>query len=285
MHDQPVHHLFSYGTLQQPEVQLSQFGRLLDGRPDALRGYRITTVQITDPAVVEASGSDRHPMVVPAPGSADLVEGQVLAITDAELAAADAYEVDDYTRVEVTLRSGTRAWVYLDRASAGTDTVREWLRSIEVFAGPLPDFDPAVAPAEPVDLFLAWLRAALAAGVPDAHAMTLSTVGEDGHPDARVLILKNVDGDGWQFAVHAGSPKGRQLAERPSAALTFYWPQQGRQVRVRGAVEPPTPFSAHGVPPRWSAPEVEHDRCHALRPCPGKRGQGVSSSSSSSWWE
>ncbi|WP_405940057.1 hypothetical protein OG338_28310 [Streptomyces sp. NBC_00726] len=89
------------------------------------------------------------------------------------LAAADAYEVGGYARVEVTLRSGTRAWVYLDRASAETDTVREWLRSIEVFAGPLPDFDPAVAPAEPVGLFIAWLRAALAAGVPDAHAMTL----------------------------------------------------------------------------------------------------------------
>ncbi|MET9100962.1 pyridoxine/pyridoxamine 5'-phosphate oxidase [Streptomyces antibioticus] len=131
-------------------------------------------------------------------------------------------------------------------ASSGTDTtesvsVREWLRGLKVFAGPLADFDPAQVPAEPTELFLSWLREAVTAGVPDAHAMTLSTVGEDGGPDARVLILKNVDADGWQFAVHAGSPKGRQLAVRPSAALTFYWPVLGRQVRVRGAVEPASP--------------------------------------------
>ncbi|MFJ5262641.1 pyridoxal 5'-phosphate synthase [Streptomyces sp. NPDC088387] len=117
-------------------------------------------------------------------------------------------------------------------------SVRDWLRGLEVFAGPLADFDPAEAPAEPVDLFLGWLREAVAAGVPDPHAMTLSTIGDDGGPDARVLILKNVDADGWQFAVHAHSPKGRQLADRPQAALTFYWPLLGRQVRVRGAVEP-----------------------------------------------
>ncbi|MFC8237258.1 pyridoxal 5'-phosphate synthase [Streptomyces sp. NPDC057284] len=118
------------------------------------------------------------------------------------------------------------------------ENVRAWLRGLEVFAGPLGDFDPGDAPADPVDLFLDWLRAAVAAGVPDAHAMTLSTVGEDGGPDARVLILKNVDNTGWQFAVHADSPKGRQLTDRPRAALTFYWPRQGRQVRMRGTVAP-----------------------------------------------
>ncbi|MFD7712169.1 pyridoxal 5'-phosphate synthase [Streptomyces sp. NPDC059785] len=124
---------------------------------------------------------------------------------------------------------------------AGSGNVREWLRSLEVFAGPLADFDPAGAPAEPVELFLDWLREAVAAGVPDAHAMTLSTVGEDGGPDARVLILKNVDTGGWQFAVDTRSPKGRQLAGLPRAALTFYWPLLGRQVRVRGTVEPASP--------------------------------------------
>ncbi|MEU6476649.1 pyridoxal 5'-phosphate synthase [Streptomyces sp. NPDC047017] len=110
-----------------------------------------------------------------------------------------------------------------------------------MFAGPPAEFDPSRAPAEPAGLFLDWLREAVAAGVPEAHAMTLSTVGEDGGPDARVLILKNVDEDGWQFAVHADSPKGRQLAGRPRAALTFHWPLLGRQVRVRGGVEPASP--------------------------------------------
>ncbi|MEU6734879.1 pyridoxal 5'-phosphate synthase [Streptomyces physcomitrii] len=116
--------------------------------------------------------------------------------------------------------------------------VRDWLRGLPVFAGPPADFDPSRAPADPVELFLGWLREAVAAGVPEAHAMTLSTVGGDGGPDARVLILKNVDAEGWQFAAHAHSPKGRQLAEHPRAALTFYWPQRARQVRVRGTVAP-----------------------------------------------
>ncbi|MFJ4922048.1 pyridoxal 5'-phosphate synthase [Streptomyces sp. NPDC088725] len=128
-----------------------------------------------------------------------------------------------------------------DNGARKAGSVREWLRGLEVFAGPLAQFDPAGAPAEPVGLFLDWLSEAVAAGVPDAHAMTLSTVGEDAGPDARVLILKNVDSEGWQFAAHANSPKGRQLADRPRAALTFYWPLQGRQVRVRGTVKPEPP--------------------------------------------
>ncbi|MEU0697859.1 pyridoxal 5'-phosphate synthase [Streptomyces niveus] len=117
-------------------------------------------------------------------------------------------------------------------------SIRELLRGLEVFAGPLPAFDPSATPSEPVGLFTAWLSEALAAGVREPHAMTLSTVDEAGDPQARVLILKNVDASGWQFAVHGASPKGRQVAARPSAALTFYWPLQGRQIRVRGAVTP-----------------------------------------------
>ncbi|MEV7562613.1 pyridoxal 5'-phosphate synthase [Streptomyces sp. NPDC089795] len=116
--------------------------------------------------------------------------------------------------------------------------VRGRLRGIEVFAGPLPAFDPERAPADPVRLFLSWLADAVADGVRDPHAMTLSTVDEAGDPDARVLILKGVDGAGWQFAGHAFSPKGHQLAVHPRAALTFYWPEHGRQVRLRGPVTP-----------------------------------------------
>lgn len=111
--EQSLHQLFSYGTLQSPEVQLSRFGRLLEGRSDALPGFRTTYIEITDPEVIAASGTDRHPLVLASPDRQDAVEGSVFAITDAELAAADDYEVDDYARTEVVLRSGTKAWAYL----------------------------------------------------------------------------------------------------------------------------------------------------------------------------
>ncbi|MFF9978695.1 pyridoxine/pyridoxamine 5'-phosphate oxidase [Streptomyces erythrochromogenes] len=116
--------------------------------------------------------------------------------------------------------------------------VRGWLRSIEVFSGPLPEFAPEQAPEDPVRLFLSWLSDAVADGLRDPHAMTLSTVDEAGDPDARVLILKGVSGAGWQFAGRGFSPKGRRLAVHLRAALTFYWPEHGRQVRLRGHVTP-----------------------------------------------
>jgi hypothetical protein len=105
--------LFSYGTLQQDEVQISTFGRLLDGKPDALPGYRHAWLRITDPEVIRTSGSDMHPIVTPSDDPADRVLGRLFQITAEELAAADGYEVADYKRVLVTLRSGAEAWVYV----------------------------------------------------------------------------------------------------------------------------------------------------------------------------
>lgn len=105
--------LFSYGTLQLDSVQLAIFGRLLDGRDDAMPGYRRDMIEITDPDVLKASGERFHPVVSPSDNPADSVAGKVLAITPEELAAADRYEVSDYKRIEVTLTSGTKAWVYV----------------------------------------------------------------------------------------------------------------------------------------------------------------------------
>ncbi|WP_331717299.1 pyridoxine/pyridoxamine 5'-phosphate oxidase [Yinghuangia sp. ASG 101] len=85
-------------------------------------------------------------------------------------------------------------------------------------------------------LFVDWLTQAHRSGPPEPHTMTVSTVDEDGLPDARVLILKNVDARGWQFAAHADSPKGRQITANPHAALGFHWGPLGRQARVRGTV-------------------------------------------------
>ena len=115
-------------------------------------------------------------------------------------------------------------------------TVRDLLRGLPVFDRPLPAFDTESAPEEPSALFLSWLDEAIEAGVSEPHAMTLATVDAEGRPDARVLILKDVDADGWQFATATTSAKGSQLAARPHAALSFHWREQGRQVRVRGAV-------------------------------------------------
>lgn len=105
--------LFSYGTLRQPEVQIATFGRRLEGHSDAIAGYRLETLAITDPAVVATSGSDRHPVLVADEDPGAAVEGTVFRITEGELAAADHYEVDDYERVEAPLRGGGSAWVYV----------------------------------------------------------------------------------------------------------------------------------------------------------------------------
>jgi gamma-glutamylcyclotransferase (GGCT)/AIG2-like uncharacterized protein YtfP len=105
--------LFSYGTLRQPDVQRTTFGRELDGRPDAIVGYELDYVTITDPHVIATSGSDRHPILRPSDRADAAIEGTVFAISTTDLAAADEYEVDDYARVAVPLRSGRTAWVYV----------------------------------------------------------------------------------------------------------------------------------------------------------------------------
>lgn len=106
-----LHRLFSYGTLRQPDVQLSLFGRVVATVDDALPGYRLEWLRITDPSVIATSGSDRHPILRRGTPS-DHVDGAYLELTDDELAAADDYEVDDYRRTAVTLTSGVPAWVY-----------------------------------------------------------------------------------------------------------------------------------------------------------------------------
>jgi hypothetical protein len=109
--------LFSYGTLQQEDVQLATFGRRLKGVSDALVGYRQSMVAIQDPDVVRTSGKTHHPIVAFTGVSEDRVPGALFEITDAELAHADAYEVAAYVRVEAPLASGLDAWVYVDARS------------------------------------------------------------------------------------------------------------------------------------------------------------------------
>jgi pyridoxamine 5'-phosphate oxidase len=124
--------------------------------------------------------------------------------------------------------------------------MRSVLRALPVLTGSAPDFDPGRTPSDPMSLFIEWFQIAVDAGVSEPHAMSLSTVDASGRPDARMLILKDIDSAGWHFAVSAASRKSSHLAANPVAALAFYWPQLVRQVRVRGAVvaDPPGVTSA-----------------------------------------
>ena len=104
--------LFAYGTLQLPEVQRATFGRLLDGRPDALAGFMLEPLEISSAEVVRISGAAVHTIARAAGNDSAPIAGVVFALTSAELEAADRYEVDA-RRIEVTLVSGSRAFVYV----------------------------------------------------------------------------------------------------------------------------------------------------------------------------
>ena len=91
------------------------------------------------------------------------------------------------------------------------------------------DVDP-----DPVRQFERWFEEARAAGLRDPNAMTLATTTPDGHPSARIVLLKGVDARGFVFFTDYRSQKGDDLARNPRAALVFYWAPFDRQVRVTG---------------------------------------------------
>ena len=131
-----------------------------------------------------------------------------------------------------------------------SESFRQVLRALPDFPEELPDFDPDAAPADPAVLFRQWLGEALAAGVPQPNACSLATADGLGRPSSRMLILKDIDDDGWHFATSRESRKGRELAANPHAALNFFWQQQGRQVRVAGDV---VELSAEASAADWHA--------------------------------
>ena len=106
--------LFSYGTLQIDAVQVSTFGRKLVGTPDELPGFAQSMMKIEDAEVVATSGRTHHPIVAFTGRDTDTVAGTVFQITEEELRNADKYEVAAYKRIAAILRSGARAWVYVD---------------------------------------------------------------------------------------------------------------------------------------------------------------------------
>lgn len=92
-------------------------------------------------------------------------------------------------------------------------------------------------PEDPMTLFDAWFAEAKQEEINDANAMALATVGEDGMPSQRMVLLKGADGAGFTFYTNYESRKGRQLLATPKAALLFHWKSLRRQVRVEGPVE------------------------------------------------
>jgi len=94
------------------------------------------------------------------------------------------------------------------------------------------DLDP-----DPFRQFTSWLKAALGANLVEPHGMILSTVGTNGRPSSRVVLLRSFDERGFVFFTNYHSRKGQDLVANSSAALNFWWPELHRQVRIEGAVE------------------------------------------------
>lgn len=138
--------------------------------------------------------------------------------------------------------------------------LRTRLRAVPTLTGTPPPWNPSQTPEVPRELFVEWLLTAIDRQVVEPCAATLSTVRPDGRPNGRVLILKDVTDEGWQFASSSTSRKGEELEISPYAALTFYWIPLGRQVRISGRVEP--------------APAEESARDFLLRP-PAARAEAL----------
>ena len=89
----------------------------------------------------------------------------------------------------------------------------------------------------PIDQFRRWFEAALSAHLPEPNAMHISTITAEGRPDGRIVLLKDVSDQGFTFYTNYESNKGQQLINHPFAALTFFYPELERQIRIEGQVE------------------------------------------------
>jgi pyridoxamine 5'-phosphate oxidase len=90
---------------------------------------------------------------------------------------------------------------------------------------------------DPTVQFATWFRQAMEAGIPEANAMSVATVGADGRPSSRILLIKDFNQDGFTWFTNYRSRKGRDLEAHPYAALLFHWVELERQVRIEGRVE------------------------------------------------
>lgn len=88
-----------------------------------------------------------------------------------------------------------------------------------------------------IDMFEIWWEEAVSSDITEVNAMTVASVDEHGHPDARVVLLKAFDKRGFVFFTNYDSTKGKQMEANPNATLVFFWKELERQVRIRGTVE------------------------------------------------
>ncbi|MBP4138535.1 gamma-glutamylcyclotransferase family protein [Flavobacterium geliluteum] len=104
-----MEHLFSYGTLQSKEIQMQVFNKLLTGTPDQLTGYKLKDLKIE-----EEFGMTDYFVATASENSSDKIEGIVFKISSKDLAKADLFESNAYKRVQITLKSGLVAWIYIE---------------------------------------------------------------------------------------------------------------------------------------------------------------------------
>src|SRR5689334_21938546 len=91
--------------------------------------------------------------------------------------------------------------------------------------------------ASPFSQFEKWFNEALTAKVLEPNAMNLATITQNNRPTSRIVLLKGFSNDGFSFYTNYQSAKGKELELTPYCALTFFWPELERQVRIEGAVD------------------------------------------------
>lgn len=124
------------------------------------------------------------------------------------------------------------------------------------------ELSPEDCHADPLAQFQQWLDEAIASELPEPTAMHIATVAADGRPSARLVLLKGIEQQRFVFYTNYDSRKGQQLANNPFVALTFFWPELERQVRIEGRAEK-------------VAPEIS-DRYFASRPYQSRLGAWAS---------
>jgi pyridoxamine 5'-phosphate oxidase len=124
------------------------------------------------------------------------------------------------------------------------------------------ELDENASAGDPIDQFRHWFDQALKSQLPEPNAMTLATVGADGRPSTRVVLIKGFDADGIVWYTNYASRKGRELAQQPFAALQFHWVELERVVRIEGRVEKTT--------------DAESDAYYATRPLDSRLGAWAS---------